>query len=85
MSDSDTRPRDAVTQSDDTQATIIDTLLSHGRCGLGEIALAAAVDRSYSETTAALGTLEAAGIVEQVGAECPQWRVVAEKEVAACE
>ena len=73
---------DAVTQSDDTQRTIIDTLLAHGRCGLGEIALAAEVDRSYSETTAALGTLETAGIVEQVGDECPQWRVVAEKEVA---
>jgi len=69
----------------DAERTIIDTLLAHGRCGLGEIALAAAVDRSYSETTAALGTLEAAGIVEQVGDDTPQWRVVAEKEVAACE
>ena len=39
-------------------------------------------DGSVSETTAALGTLEAAGIVEQVGAECPQWRVVDGKEVA---
>jgi len=79
---SDASSEHAVTQSDDTQRTIIDTLLAHGRAGMAEIALAAAVDRSYSETTAALGTLEAAGIVEQVGDECPQWRVVAEKEVA---
>ena len=77
----DASPSGAVTQSD-TQRTIIDTLLAHGRAGLGEIALAAEVDRSYSETTAALGTLEAAGIVEQVGGDSPQWRVVAEKEVA---
>ena len=71
----------AVTQSD-TQRTIIDTLLAHGRAGLGEIALAAEVDRSYAETTAALGTLESAGIVEQVGEATPQWRVVEEREVA---
>ena len=76
----DASPSGAVTQSD-TQRTIIDTLLAHGRAGLGEIALAAEVDRSYAETTAALGTLEAAGIVEQVGDECPQWRVVEDREV----
>jgi hypothetical protein len=69
----------------DAERTIIDTLLAHGRAGMAELALAAEVDLSDAETTAALGTLEAAGIVEQVGDDTPQWRVVAEKEVAACE
>jgi hypothetical protein len=75
-------PEQAGECTDDTQRTIIDTLLSHGRAGMAEIALAAEVDLSDAETTAALGTLEAAGIVEQVGDGTPQWRVVEDKEVA---
>jgi len=60
---------------DSPRKTIIDTLSSHGRVGLSELALAAEVGRSYNTTCAALGTLEEGGLVEQVGDGSPQWRL----------
>ena len=70
------------TPASDEQATIIDTLADSGPAGISELALAAEVGRSYGAVTAALGTLEDGGLVEQVGGDSPQWRLVEDAEVA---